>query len=112
SIYQLLSFWTPRSELGLAFGLIQASGYIGAVLTMPICAFLSQSSFAGGWPSVFYVFGLVGVLFLLPWLVAVYDAPDLHPTISDQEYVYIKTNVSVSRNAGRRRSTWVPWCAI
>ncbi|KAH9529084.1 hypothetical protein DERF_002994 [Dermatophagoides farinae] len=115
AIYQLLSYWIPRNELGLAFGLIPASGYIGAVITMPVCAFLSEYSFFGGWPSVFYVSGAVGMLSLLPWLFFVFDSPDAHPRITENEFIYIKANSMAQRRGsriGEKSNTWVPWLSI
>lgn len=93
----------------MAFGLIQASGNLGAVLTMPICGFLAEYGFAGGWPSVFYFFGLVGVLFLVPWLYFVYNSPDLHPRVSPSERLHIISNRSVT---GGKRTAVVPWRCI
>ncbi|OTF79875.1 sialin-like protein [Euroglyphus maynei] len=116
AIYQLLSYWIPRNELGLAFGLIPASGYIGAVITMPACAFLSQYGFFGGWPSVFYVSGAVGMISLVPWLFFVYDSPDVHPRITENELIYIQTNSMTQRRGstriGEKANTWVPWLSI
>ena len=106
--------WIPKSEFGLAFGLIQASGNLGAVITMPICGFLSVYGFAGGWPSVFYIFGSIAVLFLAPWLYFISNSPEEHSRISVHERVYIKMNLAISHDAngnGKRKSL-VPWCAI
>ena len=95
----------------MAIGLIQASGNIGAMVTMPICAYLSEYGFAGGWPSVFYVLGAFGMLALIPWLYFVYDSPDKHPTITDVEYRHILANSSASKNASKMKA-WVPWRSI
>lgn len=102
--------WIPASELGLALGLIQFSAQIGTVITNPICAYLSEYGFAGGWPSVFYVLGSVFLLALIPWWFLVHDSPESHPHISDQERKYIRETVRVSRHANNR--VWVPWARI
>lgn len=115
SIYQLLSYWIPRNELGTAFGLIPASGYIGAVITMPICAFLSEYGFFGGWPSAFYVFGTISLFSLIPWLLFVYNCPDVHPTITSEELNFIQsTSMSnkTKKNMKQKSKSWVPWCSI
>lgn len=58
---------------------------IGTVLAMPISAYLCASTFLGGWPAVFYMFGLVGVLWSVFWFIFVSETPQTHPTISQQE---------------------------
>ena len=42
-----------------------------------------------GWESVFYVFGVLGLVWFLFWWWLVYDTPQSHPTISRQEKEYI-----------------------
>lgn len=82
---------------------------------MPVCAFLSEYSFFGGWPSVFYVSGAVGMLSLLPWLFFVFDSPDAHPRITENEFIYIKANSMAQRRGsriGEKSNTWVPWLSI
>ena len=99
----------PTGELGLAFGLIVASGNLGAVLTMPICGLLSQYA---GWPWVFYLFGSVALLFTLPWLYLVYNEPQSHPRISPTERVYITSNLSISSSSATKKKALVPWRSI
>lgn len=112
ALYQLLSYWTPRDELGVAFGLIPASGNFGAVVTMPICAFLSEYGWFGGWPSVFYFSGIIGILSLIPWCIFVYDLPDIHPSITESELKHVKANSMTSKSKKDSKRTWIPWCSI
>ncbi len=42
-----------------------------------------------GWESVFYVFGVLGIVWFLFWWWLVYDTPQSHPTITRQEKEYI-----------------------
>ena len=65
----------------------------GTVLAMPISGFLSEYGFAGGWPSIFYVFGLAGTIWSIAFLFTVYDDPDCHPRIKEDEKKYIVTSV-------------------
>lgn len=108
ALYTILPRWMPTGELGLAFGLIVASGNLGAVLTMPICGLLSQYA---SWPWVFYLFGSVALLFTLPWLYLVYNEPQSHPRISPTERVYITSNLSISSSSNKKKAL-VPWRSI
>ncbi|KAJ6223369.1 hypothetical protein RDWZM_001914 [Blomia tropicalis] len=109
TLYGLVPRWTPKSQLGIAIGFIQLSGNLGSIITMPICAFLAEYGFAGGWPSIFYVFGMVGIIFLLPWYYFVYDTPAVHPRISQSERDFIQNNLSISNG---KRQLLVPWKQI
>ncbi|CAG2117512.1 unnamed protein product, partial [Medioppia subpectinata] len=68
SLYTMLAYWVPLQERGFALALVQVGGNIGAVVTAPLSSSLSQHGFAGGWPSVFYVLGIMGCLAFLPWI--------------------------------------------
>ena len=52
--------------------------------------FCEWTSFDGGWPSIFYVGGGIGLIFCLIWAFMVYDSPAEHPRISPRERLYIK----------------------
>ena len=112
TLYTILPHWIPKNELGLAFGFVVASGNLGAFITMPICGYLSEYGFAGGWPSVFYLFGSLGLLTLLPWLCLVYETPDAHPCINDRELEYIKRNCIAASSDCKKRKALVPWRSI
>ena len=49
---------------------------------MPVCGYLIANF---GWPSVFYVTGIVGILWSISWFWLVYDSPAEHPRISIAE---------------------------
>ena len=42
------------------------------------------------WESVFYVFGALGVVWFIAWSFLVFDGPDVHPSISEEEKAYIQ----------------------
>ncbi|KPM11659.1 sialin-like protein 7 [Sarcoptes scabiei] len=111
ALFQLLSYWMPHNELGLAFGLIAASGYVGAVITMPICAILSAWKIVGGWPFVYYAFGSYGILVFLACLFSIHDHPEQHPSISEVELEHIKRN-TLSSKCDKHENSWVPWGKI
>jgi ACS family sodium-dependent inorganic phosphate cotransporter-like MFS transporter 5 len=93
--------------------LVQVGGNLGAVLTMPLSAYLVQYGFAGGWPSVFYVTGSLGCLCFVLWIYQIYNSPAEHPRIREKELKYIHSNVSVSSITTRsKKKVWVPWRSI
>ena len=43
-----------------------------------------------GWPAVFYVSGVLGLLWYFTWYFLVYDSPDEHPRISVKEKQFLE----------------------
>jgi len=65
----------------------------GTVISMPLSGVLSEYGFAGGWPSIFYVFGAIGTLWSVAFLWLVHEDPESHPTIPHDERKYIISSV-------------------
>ena len=42
---------------------------------------------------VFYVFGSLGILWFIAWSVLVYDGPDVHPRIAQEEREYLQVGL-------------------
>lgn len=60
---------------------------------MPLSGLLAEYGFDGGWPSIFYVFGLVGLIWSVAFLWLVYEDPSSHPTICEKEKKYINSSL-------------------
>lgn len=60
---------------------------------MPISGLLCVYGFDGGWPSVFYVFGIVGALWSLAWLTVASDSPGEHRWMATKERDYIQQSL-------------------
>ena len=82
---------------------------IGTVLSYALTGLLCEYGFDGGWPSPFYIFGGLGIIWSLGWLWSIRDTPAQHPTISKEEKIYIEAYCS---HLGEESSTTlkdVPW---
>jgi hypothetical protein len=68
---------------------------------MPISGALASSAI--GWPSIFYIFGALGICWVLLWMFLGANSPGIHRFISKVERVYIETNLGskVSTNTVR-----------
>lgn len=82
-----------------------AGVYAGTVIAMPASGLLAA---AFGWESVFYVFGAIGVVWLVAWNIIVKRCPEEDPFISEEEKNYIVKKI------GLRQDVKVnpPWKAI
>jgi MFS family permease len=64
---------------------------VGTIIAMPASGGLASSSI--GWPSIFYIFGAVGILWALLWIFLGADRPGTHKFISKEEQAYIETHL-------------------
>jgi ACS family hexuronate transporter-like MFS transporter len=104
------SEWFPAKERGFINGLVNAGSAIGAVIATPLVAWLAIRY---GWRYAFVVTGLLGLLWLVPWLL-LYHLPSKHPSITDPELEYINSGASplcvgpvpTTRQLLRRADIW------
>lgn len=83
---------------------------------MPLSGLLAEYGYDGGWPSIFYVFGMVGVIWSIAFIWLVYEDPSSHPRIEEKEKKYIISSlygtaaitVSQALAAGKRQQNTQP----
>ncbi|MBU2919367.1 MFS transporter [Psychrosphaera sp. F3M07] len=80
--------WFPTKERALAQGIFNSGAAIGGIIAIPLIAFLTIYF---SWKMVFVIIGLVGLLWLVPWMVLVKAPPGKHPWITEEERAYILT---------------------
>jgi MFS transporter, ACS family, hexuronate transporter len=80
--------WFPIKERALAQGIFNSGAAIGGIVSIPLIAFLTVYL---SWQMVFIIVGLLGFLWLIPWLVLVKAPPALHSWITEEEREYILT---------------------
>lgn len=88
--------WFPTKERALAQGIFNSGAAIGGIIAIPLIAFLTVYF---SWQMVFVFVGLVGLLWLIPWLVLVKAPPGSHPWITEDEKKYILTGQKSGENA-------------
>lgn len=71
---------------------LSTGSLIGTVVGTALSGVLIQYT-AGGWPSVFYVFGALGVLWFIVWVLIFYNDPQSHPFISDEEKMFLQKSI-------------------
>lgn len=83
------ALWFPQKERALAQGIFNAGASLGAIVSAPLVALL----FTGfGWRTTFLVIGILGFLWLLPWLFFYRADPDAHPWLTRAERDHILGN--------------------
>ena len=98
--------WAPRHELSTLFSITVAGHFIGAALADVLSGVLcNQTGILGGsWPSVFRIFGIVGMLWVVLWITFASSDPESNIWASLDEKDYIKLN-----RVPLRRNTSIPW---
>ncbi|XP_058607200.1 vesicular glutamate transporter 3 isoform X1 [Onychostoma macrolepis] len=89
------SKWAPPLERSRLATTSFCGSYAGAVIAMPLAGILVQYV---GWPSVFYIYGVFGIIWYTFWLLLAYDSPAIHPTISEEERTYIEASIGEGAN--------------
>ncbi|MEO5824142.1 MAG: MFS transporter, partial [Vicinamibacteraceae bacterium] len=83
---RLVAVWFPTAERGLASAIFNASQYFSTVLFYPVMGAVTHQF---GWPWVFAVMGVVGLVFGVAWNRLVYEPAD-HPMANAAEVEYIR----------------------
>ncbi|CAG7835921.1 unnamed protein product [Allacma fusca] len=106
AMHALLARWAPPLERSKFAAYVYAGAQIGTVLAMPISGILISSNLFGGWPSVFYVFGGMGIVWFILWTYLVYDSPSLHPRINPKELSYIQHSIGSQTSKHKVPTPW------
>ncbi|XP_037786838.1 putative inorganic phosphate cotransporter isoform X1 [Penaeus monodon] len=106
AVNSMLATWIPPFERS-RFSTIVYSGFpLGTVLSLPIGGWLCSSTFLGGWPSVFYLFGGLGIVWGIFWFILIHDRPEAHPRISASELAHIQAFAGQTKRA---EGVPLPW---
>ncbi|WP_282122957.1 MFS transporter [Algibacter mikhailovii] len=81
--------WVPLKERGIFQGINFSGSRLGAAFALPLVAYLIE---AWGWRSIFYFFGIIGVICAGLFYVLFRNKPEEHPGISQLEKDYIIEN--------------------
>uniref|UniRef100_A0A1B0EX30 Putative inorganic phosphate cotransporter n=1 Tax=Lutzomyia longipalpis TaxID=7200 RepID=A0A1B0EX30_LUTLO len=87
--HALLAKWIPPNERSRMGAFVYAGAQFGTIVSMPLSGLLAEYGFDGGWPSIFYVFGIIGVVWSVAFIWLVYEDPSSHPRIDEREKKYI-----------------------
>ena len=74
--------WFPVKQRALAQGIFNAGASIGNVVAPVVIVYLYAKF---GWKATYLILGLVGLIWILPWLVINKSKPLQHPWITEKE---------------------------
>jgi len=106
ALHALIARWSAPQYRSVVVGVIFDGTDAGIIVGMPLAGVLCDYGFAGGWPSAFYVFGMVGCVWSVAWFFLCYNSPTAHPRISKAELEYWERTIGSDDLAGRPPTPW------
>lgn len=91
--HAMLAKWIPPNERSRVGSIVYSGAQFGTVISMPLSGLLADHGFDGGWPSIFYVFGIIGTVWSVAFLWTCHEDPITHPTINEDERKYIQQSL-------------------
>ncbi|MCP9749457.1 MFS transporter [Ferruginibacter sp. HRS2-29] len=79
--------WFPPKERAIAQGIFGAGASLGSVVAAPVIAAIYL---AFGWRATFAGIAVLGIVWLIPWLIINKATPDKHPWITKEELDHIQ----------------------
>ncbi|XP_054284537.1 putative inorganic phosphate cotransporter isoform X1 [Macrosteles quadrilineatus] len=105
----LLAQWVPPMERGKLGALVFAGNQIGTVVSSTLTGVMLQH-WDGDWPFVFYLFGVLGVVWYVVFCFLCYNDPASHPYISTEEREYLSETIGCLKR--RENLAPTPWKAM
>ena len=78
--------WFPTKERALAQGIFNSGAAVGGLISIPL---IGTMAVYFSWQMIFILIGVLGLLWLIPWMILVKTPPKNHPWITDDEREYI-----------------------
>lgn len=107
SMHAMLARWIPPLERSKFAAYVYAGANFGTIISLPLSGWFCTLDFMGGWPLAFYVFGVLGIVWFVFWLLLVYDSPSDHPRICPKEAAFIAASIGTHNEPDRGGS--IPW---
>jgi ACS family sodium-dependent inorganic phosphate cotransporter len=101
SVFNLFSRWTPSNQRSRFATLVLSGAPLGNVIGLAASGWLASQF---GWQSIFYIFGVVGVIWAIAWFPWTYNDPRQHPRITQAELELLEQGSSVKSKPGD-----IPW---
>lgn len=101
--------WFPAKERAIAQGIFGAGASLGSVVSAPFIAYLYL---AFGWKMTFIGIGVLGVVWIIPWLLINRNTPDKHPWITKEEQEHILQDQTATNNTAKTAVTVYSWTQL
>jgi len=107
AVYAMIARWSAPNYHSIVTSVVLVGVDLGIVFGMFLTGVLCDYSFAGGWPSAFYVFGAFGCVCSVAWFLLCYNSPSDHPRISAVERKYWETVIGAVELVAHPPTPWL-----
>ncbi|XP_046326762.2 sialin-like [Haliotis rufescens] len=101
--------WAPPLERSKLITFSMAGPAMGTIAGFALSGHLCAYGFDNGWGSIFYVFGVGTLAWVVFWFLLTADSPRDSSRISNAELEYIETEIGYKTNV---QNKFTPWRAI
>ncbi|XP_072948733.1 putative inorganic phosphate cotransporter [Epargyreus clarus] len=106
ALHYLIGKWVPVNERSQMASFIISGAQFGTGAQLIVSGYIAEY---WGWPAIFYVNGVVGLVWVVAYLLVGSDNPQISKLISDEERFHIQS--SLGQIGGHKRLR-TPWKAI
>ncbi|KAM3956042.1 putative inorganic phosphate cotransporter [Aphomia sociella] len=106
SLHTLVAKWVPLEEKGRLGSIVYVGGQLGAAIQYMVAGFVAD---AWGWPGIFYVTGIVGIIWTITYIIVGGASPQESKLISEKERNYIQNSLG---QVGVQKRYKTPWKSI
>ena len=105
-----MQLWYPRHERGIVQGVTHSASRLGAAIAPPIVVFIMT---AWSWQAVFYICGVVGLIWAILWYLTFRNFPEQHLLVNETELQHIRgRDAAGNLNQSQTERVSVPWSPV
>ncbi|XP_046664255.1 vesicular glutamate transporter 2.1-like isoform X2 [Homalodisca vitripennis] len=106
SIIAVWSRWAPPQERARLVAIAFSGSYFSIVINSSVFHIIAKTL---GWSYVFYITGIIGLIWFAVWWTVVKDKPEDDPHISTEELKFLKENIDCGPNDYIPKHIIYPW---
>jgi len=100
--------WSPKKERTVLMGVSNAIAYLGNLASNILTALICEKL---GWQWAFYIYGIIGIIWSVAWILFFRNSPAEMPWIDLKELQYIESDLDSFEDSTVEFKE-IPWCAI
>ncbi|KAK0405399.1 hypothetical protein QR680_017971 [Steinernema hermaphroditum] len=101
------SRWFPPSERSTTVGIYTSGSSIAGILNGAVAPVFCKQKLLGGWPLIYYFYGVLGLLWMVLWHVVSSHKPESNRWISEAEKEYLLKEIGHTSQPRPKKS--IPW---